>query len=411
MATLVPLFAWGIVKGGMAVTDLITRGLSNQIMSQAGNVAATGNVTLGNESMNDNTIDQNMLMPKYSVGYGMATATVDGNGFTEDSAYSGTRASVAGYAVSATQALADRKQAALDYSKADSYGIQVTSNVQKAASLIGEVSNSSGITGTDVIGGHNQGQAVLREGHAQNTGNTKGSEYGGQSGTNTSNSTSNASGYNGGGGISTSGLLEGAGVAATLMIPEARVPELVGEGAGDTVAVAEDGKLPGILNEVRTRLLKTFGSKTTKAAMLGGVAATALDPHAEYSLKQLNTEAKGSTSNLGGGYKDSNDTSSKYNKNNDAQVISQGINTLQTTLSNGTKYTKTQRAQLSKALSYLKTSKMDLQKKEQYQSAASAAETVNMPQSVSQKQPLLLRIILLIMAQQNKQKPSPVHHL
>lgn len=130
MATLVPLFAWGMVKGGMAVTDLITRGLSNQIMSQAGNVAATGNVTLGNESMNDNTIDQNMLMPKYSVGYGMATAGIDSASILTDSQFGGNAASFAGQRASLSETRAEQEA----YSKDMSYSRSTVHTASKAMS-------------------------------------------------------------------------------------------------------------------------------------------------------------------------------------------------------------------------------------------------------------------------------------
>ncbi len=102
VGSMVPLFAWGLVRGGMAMTDMITGGLGRSIMAQVGNTAATGNVTLGNESLDNTTADQNMLMPKYSVGYGMVNAGVDGNGIVNTFAQGGNAETVAGSAVNSS---------------------------------------------------------------------------------------------------------------------------------------------------------------------------------------------------------------------------------------------------------------------------------------------------------------------
>lgn len=158
MATLVPLFAWGMVKGGMAVTDLITRGLSNQIMSQAGNVAATGNVTLGNESMDDNTIDQNMLMPKYSVGYGMATAGIDSASILTDSQFGGNSMSIAGQRVSVAAMRSAQESYNTDMSRSKAALSQVSQTLGAALSADESFSANMGNGTSTAVGYNSQNQ-------------------------------------------------------------------------------------------------------------------------------------------------------------------------------------------------------------------------------------------------------------
>ena len=60
LATLIPLLAWGIVKGSFAFTEFIMTGMGGAFGQQAGSVAASGNISLGNTSLD------NVGMNKYS---------------------------------------------------------------------------------------------------------------------------------------------------------------------------------------------------------------------------------------------------------------------------------------------------------------------------------------------------------
>lgn len=60
LGTLIPLLAWGIVKGSFAFTEFIMAGMASSFAQQAGSLAATGNVSLGNTSLD------NVGMNKYS---------------------------------------------------------------------------------------------------------------------------------------------------------------------------------------------------------------------------------------------------------------------------------------------------------------------------------------------------------
>ena len=60
LGTLIPLLAWGIVKGSFAFTEFIMSGMGTAFGQQAGSIAASGNVSLGNTSLD------NVGMNKYS---------------------------------------------------------------------------------------------------------------------------------------------------------------------------------------------------------------------------------------------------------------------------------------------------------------------------------------------------------
>lgn len=60
LGTMTPLLSWGIVKGAMAFTEFISKGVGSEFSSQAGASAATGNLNMNNLSMD------NASMNKYS---------------------------------------------------------------------------------------------------------------------------------------------------------------------------------------------------------------------------------------------------------------------------------------------------------------------------------------------------------
>ncbi|MHB1826382.1 MAG: conjugal transfer protein TraG N-terminal domain-containing protein [Steroidobacteraceae bacterium] len=60
LGTLIPLLAWGIVNGSFAFTEFILSGMGSAFGQQAGSIAASGNLSLGNTSLD------NVGMNKYS---------------------------------------------------------------------------------------------------------------------------------------------------------------------------------------------------------------------------------------------------------------------------------------------------------------------------------------------------------
>ena len=84
LGTLIPLLAWGIVKGSFAFTEFIMSGMGSAFGQQAGSIAASGNVSLGNTSLD------NVGMNKYStsvtsdvgdggVNFGIGAGTLTSN--------------------------------------------------------------------------------------------------------------------------------------------------------------------------------------------------------------------------------------------------------------------------------------------------------------------------------------------
>ena len=71
LGTLIPLLAWGIVKGSFAFTEMILTGMGTAFGQQAGSIAASGNISLGNTSLD------NVGMDKYSTSI---TSDIGDNG-------------------------------------------------------------------------------------------------------------------------------------------------------------------------------------------------------------------------------------------------------------------------------------------------------------------------------------------
>lgn len=58
LGTMVPLLAWGLVKGSLAFTEFISSGIGSNFATQAGASAATGNLSMGNMSMNNTSANK-----------------------------------------------------------------------------------------------------------------------------------------------------------------------------------------------------------------------------------------------------------------------------------------------------------------------------------------------------------------
>lgn len=89
MATLVPLLAWGVVKGSLAFTELIMGGLGSAFAQQAGAQSSTGNMSLGNMSLDNVGFDKYSTVMSSAVGVqetqafygaGAALGTMQGGG-------------------------------------------------------------------------------------------------------------------------------------------------------------------------------------------------------------------------------------------------------------------------------------------------------------------------------------------
>lgn len=107
LGTMVPLLAWGLVKGAMAFTEFISHGIGSSFATQAGGVAATGNMSMNNMSM-DNT-----SMNKFDTAFSSKVGTQAVQAFTNAGAMlvsqdaGGSGAMVAGASVDNKKAIQD----------------------------------------------------------------------------------------------------------------------------------------------------------------------------------------------------------------------------------------------------------------------------------------------------------------
>ena len=96
LGTLIPLLAWGIVKGSFAFTEFIMAGMASSFAQQAGSLAASGNMSLGNTSLD------NVGMNKYStsitsdVGDGGVGLGIGGGALSSNFQLGGTSMKAAG---------------------------------------------------------------------------------------------------------------------------------------------------------------------------------------------------------------------------------------------------------------------------------------------------------------------------
>ncbi|WP_414039375.1 conjugal transfer protein TraG N-terminal domain-containing protein [Acidithiobacillus sp. M4-SHS-6] len=374
MATMVPLFAWGMVKGGMAVTDMITRGLGQSILSQAGTTAATGNVTLGNESWDDDTIDQNMLMPKYSVGYGMVNSTVDGNGITAISELGGTGLARAGQRDTMAQTIQQRKDYAIDMAKSGSFVQSAAFNAQRAAEEVGEVRKQQQIgTTNDFSSGHNTSSgrhSNLNEGarYQTSTGHTQ------TAGASTAKTHESGSGTKYQAGLDLGDVITLATAVGALAItknPEAFASFLGRGGVAAATGTAAAGTAA-----------TGAGAGVTTALVAGSAGAllTRGDDVSD-SLNSGNKAVRGTGTGLENKSSVSNGNESAGGLQSQAQNIYQAIHTLKGILNNNSGYSGAQRATLQNAYNHLITAQHDLREAKKYQEMASESEglTINQP--------------------------------
>lgn len=68
LGSMVPLIAWGLVKGTLAFTEFITAGIGSSFATQAGAAAATGNVSLNNMSMDNGSMNKFSSVMSSAVG-------------------------------------------------------------------------------------------------------------------------------------------------------------------------------------------------------------------------------------------------------------------------------------------------------------------------------------------------------
>lgn len=75
LAAMVPMITWGLVKGGIAFTEFLTQGMGGYMARSAASAAATGNITLDNQSFHNRTLDQMMMRSSVTAGVGSSVVS------------------------------------------------------------------------------------------------------------------------------------------------------------------------------------------------------------------------------------------------------------------------------------------------------------------------------------------------
>jgi hypothetical protein len=141
---MVPMIAWGLVKGGMAFTEFINAGVGNQFAAAAGAGAATGNLSMNNMSMDNTSMNKFSTMSSSQVGNqavssGMGLGSVSG---LHDQGGQGTSANNAN--VSMKQALQSQLASGIKDSKAVSEQISaINTQTTSSSDLLSLASGSS----------------------------------------------------------------------------------------------------------------------------------------------------------------------------------------------------------------------------------------------------------------------------
>jgi len=69
MGASIPMITWGLVKGGMALTSFVGGAMGGQLASAAGNMAATGNISLGNQSYDNYSANSTNAAGSMNLGF------------------------------------------------------------------------------------------------------------------------------------------------------------------------------------------------------------------------------------------------------------------------------------------------------------------------------------------------------
>ncbi len=171
LGTLIPLLAWGIVNGSFAFTEFILSGMGSAFGQQAGSIAASGNLSLGNTSLD------NVGMNKYStsitsdvgdggvnlgIGAGALSSNFQAGGYsrmagkTDETMHAGFQKS---YAVQ----IGNTRMENLSRSQAESIKTDMAQRASTLEAFGKEASNglSHLQSNVDKYGVHTQGQAAL----------------------------------------------------------------------------------------------------------------------------------------------------------------------------------------------------------------------------------------------------------
>lgn len=149
-ATMVPLLAWGLVKGSMAFTEFISHGMGASLANSAGAAAASGNMNLDNVSMGNIAMHKTSFESAAGVGGRETTAYGSGLSRTESFNTGGSLASTPAGTITATATKTAGSSASLTTQQSDSLKATISQSESVAksenASLITAAGNTFGTT-------------------------------------------------------------------------------------------------------------------------------------------------------------------------------------------------------------------------------------------------------------------------
>lgn len=144
LAAMTPMITWGLVKGGIAFTEFLSQGMGGYMARSAAGAAATGNITLDNQSFHNRTQDQWMLRSSVTAGIGAAMVSSTSAGATSVSNEATHEANVGSSALS-NMVQATRQQVVAEMkSKATSAGTTAQQSAEKAETFAQSGSESVG---------------------------------------------------------------------------------------------------------------------------------------------------------------------------------------------------------------------------------------------------------------------------
>ncbi|MHB1666118.1 conjugal transfer protein TraG N-terminal domain-containing protein [Thiomonas sp.] len=249
LGTMVPIIAWGLVKGSLAFSDFIMAGVSSSFSGAAGAAAATGNVTLDNQSANNDSFNHKDFTHSLSYGQGPQVSTA-GLGSTNNMEQFGGQASATARGV-VQESQATSVDGAVGTSSNQAHGLSTQQALQRQAAEKAEATFSQSL-------GHQQ-QTISQVTHGMTVSQASDLVSGTQTGLDAA-----------------IGSVGSQGVSAQSLTSVARSASLKAQVTGGVKSsqAAKAGVLDSVISEVKEKTAGMSGVEKTAiaAAALGGLA-------------------------------------------------------------------------------------------------------------------------------------------
>lgn len=172
LGTMTPLLSWGIVKGAMAFTEFISKGVGSEFASQAGASAATGNMSMNNLSLDNTSMNKYSTAMSSQVGaQGVSTGANSGAmSLSQDAGGSDMRMNSAG--VNLAHQKAEQLSQALSESKAIGQALSSMKNESHSLSSLQSMAADSSRTAAEQKAAQMVLSAMEAAGMSSGTGKT-----------------------------------------------------------------------------------------------------------------------------------------------------------------------------------------------------------------------------------------------